>query len=443
MGTTTLALAPILFSSCKKNLLENKNSFQGEVLIVGAGIAGLYTAKLLKEAGIRFTILEASDRVGGRIHSHQGFADFDVELGAEEIWGSNSIWFDFIKSNGATFIDQGGDPFYFFNGSIKDQIGATQNTFFNVMNDIIAGIKDYTGSDVTAEAFANLSGISDNVLHLFNAQVANAFGTCDEKIGMHGLRNIEEKRTSGTQKHLVKNFGLSALIELALSDIISQVQLNTIVAEIDYSGAKINVTDSNGNVYSADQIIITVPLGVLKNNDISFIPELPVSHTYAMQQIGFDQGLKIVLEFDERVWPSNMGKVFGPGLVPEFSVTSAIERGTSNRWLTAFVNGANAEALTAMNDNMIPHILGEVDQILGDVSSHYVSHLIRDWGNDPFYRGVMSYDKPGTGNARTTLSQPVANKIRFAGEAVHAGGHQGTVHGAMESALQAVLNLVK
>lgn len=442
VGTSGLMFLPALLAACKKTKLEFDHRFTGDVIIIGAGISGLYAAKILSQYGNNVTILEASDRVGGRIKSLSGYADFDIELGAEEIMGDHSIWYDMVRSSGATFVENSGATLYYFNGSIKTEIEATENTFFNAMNQIIETIGDYTGSDVTAEVFANLAGVSDNVFHIFNAKVANSIGSCDEHVGMHGLRSIEERRASGTSKKILRNKSLSSILENQFSQEMEKVVLNSVVTNIDYSGAKVSVTDNAGNVYSADKVIVTVPLGVLKNNDIVFTPELPVSHTYAIQQIGFDAGLKIILQFDDRVWPTNTGKIFGPGLIPEFRTTAAIERSADDRFLTAIIHGAKAEELSSQGIGIIDTVLQEVDQVLGDVSSHYVDHIIQDWGNDPLFRGVMSYDKPGTGNARSALSQPISDKIWFAGEAVHTGGHQGTVHGAMESALQAVLNML-
>jgi monoamine oxidase len=441
-GTTGMLFLPSILSACKKTTLQNENNFSGEVIIIGAGISGLYAAKILNEFGIKSTILEASDRVGGRIKTLSGYADFDIELGADEIIGENSMWHDMVLAGGASFVSNSGSPLYYFNGSIKNEIEASQNTFFNAMNNIIASIGDYAGSDVTAEVFANLSGVSDNVFHIFNAKVANAVGSCDERMGMFGLRTVEERRTSGTTKKFIKNKGLKSILDQQFSKEIGNVILNSRIQSIDYSDAKVTVTDEVGNVYSADKVIITVPIGVLQNNDITFTPELPVSHSYAIQQIGFDQGMKIIVKFDERVWPTNTGVIYGSGLIPEFRTTAALERSTEDRWLTAIVNGANAETLSAQGDGMIDVVLGEIDQVLGEVSMHYVDHVIQNWGSDPLFRGVMSYSKPGTGNSRTTLTQPINNKIYFAGEAVHDGGHHGTVHGAMESALRSVIDII-
>lgn len=120
-------------------------------IIIGAGISGLYAAKILNEFGIKSTILEASDRVGGRIKTLSGYADFDIELGADEIIGENSMWHDMVLAGGASFVSNSGSPLYYFNGSIKNEIEASQNTFFNAMNNIIShSIGDYAGSDVTA-----------------------------------------------------------------------------------------------------------------------------------------------------------------------------------------------------------------------------------------------------------------------------------------------------
>lgn len=408
------------------------------MIVIGAGAAGMYAAYLLAQQGINVRLLEASDRYGGRVKSLNDFADFPIELGAEEIHGERSLWYDMALASGAKFITAPSDDYFYFNGSLKTEAEAITNTFFNLMRTMIDSVETYSGGDVSAETYGQLSGLNNNVSHLYNALIANENGTSTARLGMHGLRDAEANWTAGNKNLMLKDKSFLQIMEQRFSSIIGKIHLHTEVVSIDHSGNKIHIVDQNANIYETDKVILTVPISILKEGAIAFNPSLPSDKLNAFQKIGFDTGMKIILKFDERVWQQHTGSIYGQGLVPVFWPTAAEERSADDLLLTAFITGEKAEQLSALGDAIIPTVLGELDVLFGDASSHFVSGFVQDWGNEPFIRGAYSYPKIGTGNAREIASQNIAGKIYFAGEAMHTGGHFGTVHGAMETALRAV-----
>jgi monoamine oxidase len=436
LGTAALSFFPFLLSSCKKETLFSDSTFEGDVIIIGAGASGLYAAYLLHQQGIRVKVLEASDRWGGRIKSSTGFENGHFELGAEFIYGERSIWHDLAIASSALMTSKLTDDFFYFNGSLKTELEANQNTFFNVMTSLTNDLENYSGGDITADAFGNIGGLSPNVAHIYDALIANSRGTSSSRIGMHGLRSLAEKWTSGDAELEVSNRSLQSIIEEMFDSILDKVLLNTPVVSVDYSGNKIVLKDLNDGIYEADRVIVTVPIGVLKSNAISFSPALSEAKINAFDRIGFDRAIKVVFKFDERVWPNQTGSIYGDGFVPEYWPT--VSGGSSEFLLTGFVSGEKAELLASLGPEIIPTLLSELDGLLGDVSSHYVNHMIHDWGVEPFIGGAMSYAIPGTGNAREVISSSIAGKLFFAGEATHSGGHHATVHGAMETGLRAV-----
>ncbi len=433
---------PQLLASCKKEKLFHDSNFNGEVIIIGAGAAGLYAAYLLNLQGISVKILEASDRAGGRIKSLNNFSDFPIELGAEIIHGERSLWYDLVIASGAQFINTTLNKLYYFNGTLMTEIEATQNTFFNAMTGMVGSVEEYSGGDVTAEAYGNIEGLNQNVAHLFNAKIANLHGTSASRIGMFGLREGLEKWTAGNSNFLLKDRSMLSVFEDQFGDVLQKVVYNTHIVSLDYSGSKILLRDENDASYETDRVILTVPISVLKDGDITFTPELPANKVSAFDKIGFDRAMKIILKFDQSVWPSNTGSIYGNGYIPEYWPTSAGGRSATDNVLTAFVAGEKAEQLAALGVDLIPTLLTELDNLLGDASSHYVDHVIQDWGNEPYIRGGFSYAIPGTGSARETIALPIAGKIFFAGEATHTEGHHATVHGAMETGLRAVSEIL-
>jgi len=438
-----MLLLPYFLSSCKKEALFEGKSFAGKVIIVGAGAAGMYAAYLLHRQGVDVTIIEASGKYGGRIRSQDLLADFPIELGTEKVRGERSSFYDLLLASGAEMLTSIPANFYYFNGGLKSEIDATENTFFTGMKQILIDIDDYSGADVTADSYGSSSGISDNVKHIFNGLLGNEFGSSNTRLGMYGVREVREKWSAGSDEFILKHKSLLSVFEEQFSEIIDKIILDTQITAIDYSGSKIALTDSAGNSFEADKVIMTVPLPVLKDGDITFTPALPVSHTSAYQKIGMDRGIKIAMRFDENVWPESATHIYGNGYVPFFEVVSANGRSSNDHVLTAFANGENAEYLSGLGDDMITTILAELDTLFGDASGHYIDHVMQDWGAEPFIRGAYSYPKPGIGNAREVIATNIQGKIYFAGEATHTGGHFGTVHGAMETGLRAVTEILQ
>lgn len=436
LGATALSFFPFLLHSCKKETLFSESSFDGEVIIIGAGAAGLYAAYLLHQQGVRVKVFEASERIGGRVKSVSGFENGHIELGAEFIQGERSIWYDMVIASGAVLTAKMTDDLFYFNGLLQTELEANQNTFFNVMTSLTNNLEGYSGSDISAEAYGNIGGLSENVAHIYNALIANMRGSSSSRIGMHGLRTFAERWSAGNGEFELRNRSFLDIMEERFETILDKVVLNTPIVSVDYSGTRVSVKDQNERTYEADRVILTVPIGILKSSSISFTPELPEAKVSAFNRLGFDRAIKIVFKFDEQVWPNNIGSIYGNGFIPEFWPT--ITGGSSEHLLTAFVAGEKADLLANLGPELLPTVLSELDNLLGDVSSHYVNHIIQDWGNELFIGGAMSYAIPGTGNAREVIASPIANKLFFAGEATNVGGHHATVHGAMETGLRAV-----
>lgn len=424
-------------------MLFSDSAFKGKVIVIGAGAAGMYAAYLLHQQGIDVQVLEASNRYGGRIKSLHGFSDFDIELGAEEIHGERSLWYDMVRNSGAQLITEELNELYYFNGTVKTYAQATENTFFNKILDVIDSFKSYAGNDISAEAYGNISGVNAAVQHLYNGMVGNEMGSSNAEVGMYGLREIEEKWTSGKIDSRIKDRSLLSVLEQMFADVLDKITLNAPVTSIDYTGSKIAITSSNGQSYEADKVIVTVPLTILKTNEIVFTPEFSTERVNALERIGMDRGMKIILKFNERFWPSSTSYIYSEGNIPIYWATGAGGRSANDNLLTAFVCGAKADFLVSQGEGMVPIILSELDALFGDATLNYLTHHIQDWGEEDFIHGAYSYSKPGTGNAREKIAKSLDSKVYFAGEATHTDGHFATVHGAMETALRAVNEILE
>ena len=428
---------PSVFTSCNDTLPDNK----AKIIVVGAGAAGIYAAHLLIQQGFDVIVLESSNQIGGRIKALTGFADFPIELGAEEVHGENSVFYEILQNQNTAFVDTDSEDYYFLDGTLSAESALSNDNDLQAAFDLIDNIINFTGNDMTVQAFIEQQNIPHRVVHLLNAQIGNEYGTSNDQIGMQGLAEAEELWTAGNQNFLLQNKSILQVLIQECNQTPFLIKTNTWVTQIDYSGEKVGLIDSLGQTYQADRVLITVPISILRDGDITFSPSLPVQKVEAFHKIGMNTGMKIILKFSERFWAADTGSIYGSGLIPEFWSTG-LGRSLQNNILTGFVHGQNAETLQ-FNDP-VSTALAELDAIYGQgvASSKIVNSFVMNWGNQFAIRGTYSYPKPNSAGARDVIAAPLQNKLFFAGEATHTGGHFGTVHGALETAQRAVQEIL-
>ena len=221
----------------------------------------------------------------------------------------------------------------------------------------------------------------------------------------------------------------------------NQINLNKPVVSIDYRGAQIQVIDQNGAEYFCDKLILTVPISILKLNEIQFNPALPSTKTDAFAHFGMGPGMKVFLKFNVKFFPEN---IYG-GSVCAAYFDDSIGKTTNDIVLIAFVMGDQAAYLHALgNDSAITNaLIQELDFMFnGQASLYFMQSFIQDFTDKPFIKGAYSYSTIGMDNARQIAAEPIDNKVFFAGEAMNINGHHQTVHGAVESAYKVVLDLI-
>lgn len=442
LGGLVPMLGPSL-SGCKKD--GPLNEYSGTVTIIGAGAAGLYAGWLLKQAGATVKILEATDRIGGRIKELIGFADFPIELGAEEIHGHRSVWYDIVKDTNAEFIkDNDQNDYVIIDGVARPWDDLVGDAEFDKLIRLVEDMGNYSGGDIPLTDYLAQEGIATNLLPLANALLGNEYGTSNNHLSAKEVKIADNAWSAGNQNDLVKNRSFKSILDEKFADILPNVQLNTHIFRVDSSGSQVVCTDSNGIEYQSDKVIVTVPLGVLKAGLIEFLPELPFNKLQAIDRLGMGPGMKVILKFNQGFWPAGTGSIYGGGLVPEFWATGGGGRSANDNLLTAFVHGDNALTLSDMGAGLVPAICAELDQVYGNAvaSSTLVSSHVEDWYANPYCQGTYSFPTVGSGNARKSLASSIDGKLFFAGEATHTEGHFATVHGAIETGYRAADEVV-
>jgi monoamine oxidase len=426
-----ILLPSALLSSCRPDTLFEDIAFKGKVLIIGAGAAGLYAGYILKSKGIDFQILEAAPNYGGRIGELIGFANFPIDIGAQWMHGKNSIISDLVTSSNTTVTLDDSEEKYWFNNQLVSSLPQDINEIF---------LDDYNAPDVSFEEFAIQKGFGNEYKNIVEA-IAGDSGADASDISTYWKIKEEENWSSGDDDFKFQETYFDLIKKQIAIQVEDHIQLNTVVKQIDYSGATIQVSDSNNNVYTADKVIITVPITILKSGDIEFVPTLPTEKTTAFSKIGMDAGMKVFLKFSTKFFDEN---ILGGSICAAYSDDS-IGKVQDDNILLAFIMGQQAEYLTTLgSDSAITNaLLQELDTMYnGQASASFVASHVQNWTTNPFVRGAYSYSTVGMGDARKIATESVSKKIYFAGEAMNINGHHQTVHGAIETGYREVINLL-
>ena len=222
-----------------------------------------------------------------------------------------------------------------------------------------------------------------------------------------------------------------------------KISLNQAVQSIDYSGEQLLVVTGDTE-YRADRVIVTVPLKLLQQKAIRFIPELPSEKLAAIDEVLVWDGCKAFIEFSERFYPtaattSLEDETDGHKLFYD----AAYGQDTEKHILGVFAVGPVSDAYRELDEpSRINHILAELDELFdGQASPNYVTHIFQDWSKEPYAQGAYVHYFPDWRDIRT-LGNAVADKLYFAGDAYTDGNDWSSVHAAARSAIRVVEALV-
>lgn len=418
-------LIPPALLGCAKPLGSFPQGFQ--VIVVGAGAAGLYAAKRMKEHGAEVTILEATDRIGGRVRILEGFSDIGIDLGAEWIHGQNALTRNLAQAAGFSIFEDEAETLYRIGSDLLDTVPASP---VQQLQRILEGEVSYNGPDISLRDHATQLGLPTGHDGLLEA-LASEFGTRSGRLSVFYTPREFEKWSSGSTDYRYARTQFDFLNEAIAASVMDRVITNAPVTSIDYAGSTVVVTTHDGTVHEADRVLVTVSLGVLKAGLIDFSPALPAAKVEAIQTVGFDFGMKVFLRFSQNFW--NRFSILGSPVCPVY-YDAGLGKSGSDHVLAGFMMGEKAEYLSALGDGAISVILGELDGLFnGQATATFQDARIMDWHKEPYVRGAYSFSSMGIGNKRQALATPVSDRLFFAGEATHTEGHFQTVHGALET----------
>lgn len=343
----------------KETALHKTYNYDGKIIIVGAGASGLAAAKVLEQNNIDYLILEATNRYGGRLKKDTTLADFPIDIGAEWLH-SAPITLNKLKGKHGPEIDEELIPYHLdstasWNGKEYKIDPHWQNNFmYNFLPE--SKFKTSTWYDFVNENIAK------------------------------------------TVKH--------------------KIQFNSPVTTIDYSGNNVIVKTKNGSTYEADRVLVTVSIGVLKSNSITFIPAVNEERKKAIEAITFHPGFKVAMKFSEKFYPD--------------AITCRVDDGEKGFYDMAFKKDAQSNVLGFLctgnetqkyydlksEQEIISSLLEELDKMFdGKASASYSGeYIIENWGQYEFTQGTWTQAFLEKKSHLKVLNLPLDSKVYFAGE---------------------------
>jgi monoamine oxidase len=434
-----------------------------DVVVLGAGIAGLGAAERLGAAGRRVVVLEARDRIGGRIHTvDDPGLNHPIELGAEFVHGRPKELVELIREAGLTLetvseVQQRGA------GSGPGIAGAGRRRMPDIRVSLATLLEaDRAGPD---RPVADLIRERETLL----ARPGEFQGVIQYLEGFHaadlsrlGTRALAENESAedddGDSPHRIRE-GYGALVRRLAErwdHARVEVRLGSVVTTVAWRAGQVRVTvltsDGRTEEVAAPRVVIALPLPVIKRmvggGRAGGLDPRPPGWVDALGALHMGSALRIVIGFDARWWAPD-GKP-GPGFIyggPEpFPVWwSALP--SLAPVLTGWAGGPRAATLTGRGEATVLRAgLESLASVFGrdvaELRSRSRLAYTHDWSADPFAGGAYSYGGVGAIEARAMLAQPIEGTLFLAGEAVAEKGRNATVHGALASGRRAAAQVL-
>lgn len=442
--------------------------FDADVVVVGAGAAGLVAARELVRGGLSVIVLEARERIGGRIFTRLHGSGLPIELGAEFVHGKPAEIFS-LEADARLELLELDDSH-----CLRDASGLhDMKDFWDELGVILRKVSANRLPDRPFTDFLDRATHDPRLRELALAYV-EGFNAAD-------AREISERSLAVAERAFERNEGSRLFRPLAgygrLCDFLAlglDIRLRCEVHSIDWSegacevralagmGAMSSVKSAPtafGNwapgceqvVVRARHAVLTLPLGILKASllegyPVSFSPPL-MAKGHAVTMLRSGAAVKVILRFREPFWENTaaLGFVHSRGAeLPTWWGTSPLHSSV----LTGWAGGPAAESFAGRSpDEVFERALKSLEQIFG-IKSTMLESLIEgfdmhDWQVDSHARGAYSYIVAGGMRAQRELAAPVGGTLYFAGEATHVDGLTGTVDGAIATGYRAAHELMR
>jgi monoamine oxidase len=410
-----------------------------DILIIGAGVAGLAAAADLTRAGLQVVILEARDRIGGRICTrHDPLCPIPIELGAEFIHGAPHEIFDVIHASRLLAVSVTGSHLCYRCGKLADC-----SDWFDSVDALLGKLNEAKQRD--DESFDQFLGRIDanEETKLRASDFVEGFNAARrDTVSVYALaRQQEAEEASGADRMFRLAAGYDTIAKELYRSIppeLCRLYLNTPVDQIEWRRDEVRA-----GRFTAQRAIVALPLGVLKSGSVRVHPE-PSSLRAGIDALEMGNAVRIVFRFRECFWDQR-------GDLARMSFLHGERQSPFAVWwsstpfhapiLTAWAAGPKAEQCDIADAlNTLATLLG-VDR--SELEDQLEATYFHDWQSDPFACGAYSYVRAGKLPDADRLSDPIDDTLYFAGEHTDTTGNWGTVHGAIASGRRAARQVLR
>lgn len=422
------------------------------VIVIGAGMAGLAAAQKLRAAGKNVVVLEARNRLGGRLFTSSKWADAKLDLGATWIHGAGDknpiakLARDIGARLTTTNLENG--EIFDTNGTQLDatasaQIETLQTSIASVLRNAQKANVDVSVQDAVRAGlrYANQTVADKNRIDfLVNTRIEHEYGGEANRLSSFWFDHGESYE--GSEALFLD--GYQVLIDHLAQGI--DVRLGQVVKSISYANeTEVSVTTNLGT-FTAQRVIVTLPLGVLQSGAVNFSPALPNAKQAAINKLGMGVLNKCYLRFPRAFWDTKadwINYIPDTNQYGQWAEWVSLARPTGQPILLGFNAAAFGREIESWNDQKIVDSAMTTLRIMyGKDIPEPTDAIITRWGSDPYALGAYSCDVVGsTPEMRADLARHINNRLFFAGEATESQYYQ-TVHGAYQSGIRAASELL-
>ena len=463
LNLSQLALTLALMGRGSQLLAAKPN--RKSVLVLGAGLSGLYSAFLLERQGFKVTVLEARDRLGGRVYtldnlpgkpesggqnfsqqyprllkvaqslnlpieqreipSKQQLLSIERELVLSSNWGMSAV--NRLSEKEKNIIPMGLMGYYL---SLNNPL--TENADWIV--------PEYHHLDIPLKQYLQTQGASEEALRLMNIYPLS-MNDINSASALWGLKNAQRAKNRGDGNPMRIEGGNSRLPEAIARSLLSPIHTQKVIEEIKSTDEEVTVNCADGSSYRADFAICTLPFSVLRQ--VAIEPPLEAEQKEAVEQLPYTKVTQVYLSVNRPFWqednyPIQMWTDSFLELIFPIDNSGNSKDKENIKTLVVWANGKNAEYLDALSPKELEDAVKQkLEQIRPSTAGSVEISRVVSWGSDRFSQGAYHYFAPGQVRAlQPKMSQPW-RRIHFAGE------HTDVFASGMESALESAERVVR